>query len=301
MPKINNLDSKTFVRLVTESSRYVIKEKTNTTPAMPLEVGANLYLYSLCNFPEEFGLSTATVIRWGILYELLSIMEFEDSKRFSLHVKNSIPFITEWLDDLFLLQWDINSDDTLVDWKNESLEKWQYILDHCKHCFKRIEEPVPIFSLHNFLRHDKDCDRQYDKGNFKKTSQTIGRTEAKLDSLIRSIAFSNFSKRQILIDEFKEGLKIYRLELHSIASRWLRRLKNKKNKWFYNKADFDPVKGKHMVKVYCPANTHPRYGEFNRLNHESPGLRHVFNNMNKSNFLSRVDFADLIRMYFHVN
>ncbi len=94
---------------LTDTSCYKIDEKGIQTPAMPLEQG--LLVYRHFDYQglsgEELACSLGTIIRWALLYELLSIMEIESKSKsqFEIHKKNSIPFVTEWLDDLKLLNW----------------------------------------------------------------------------------------------------------------------------------------------------------------------------------------------------
>ncbi len=285
-----------------DTSPYQIEEKGIITPAMPLQDGVSVYRWFDYNMGDESILSLSTIIRWALLYELLSQMEYSNQEQFQLHKKNSIPFVTEWLDDLMLLNWELSYEQRdintwtygdFVYWNGEKLKDCPFnILKYCKHCFEEIHEPFSINSLHYFVQHEKDCSKKYynPKRNedFKRNFETISEVGSKLAAMMSKIevndvkamhkemgpnGFLQLDKEYIatlkvepqeaLINELNNVLGECREKLISIAQEWHSKLEAQP---FYDDSSFDPtVKSTTHDDLYFPKTTSKKYKEFNAV------------------------------------
>ena len=104
MSQFAELEPKLFITQVLESSRYQIDDKNTTSYSVPIESGFYLFLYSRIYLYESCRLSMGMILRWASLYELFLIIEkrAESSDLAKLHIRNIMPFLSEWLDDLML-------------------------------------------------------------------------------------------------------------------------------------------------------------------------------------------------------
>ena len=187
LPITKNIE---LVKLMLETnSYYQIEEKNTTSYAMPIKVGFSIYLYADINLPCN-NLFLDMVIRWTILYELFLIMETSDKKDkalFQLHMKNSIPFLTEWLDDLMLFNWELDLiENKLFDCNGIELPNSHNILQYCKYCFAKIEGKIPIDSLH--CKEDKDCSHY--KNRLQRSEKLILQIKDDLNNIASSIRIS---------------------------------------------------------------------------------------------------------------
>lgn len=313
--------------------RFSVEEKGIVTPAMPLENGCLIKLDVHYHSGESIPLGA--IIRWAILYELFSMMEHSDKKNFETNKKNSILFVTEWLDDLMLLIWELHGEvygnnviTNFVSWDGKELKNYPYVLKYCKHCFKELEERIPINSLHYNRRGEKDCSRKYKSSeDFKRNSAIISEAEKKLAAILEKIETNDqntfhkkmgpggiygFSKehieklnvqpREVILCEFNNVLKECREILASVADRWHKRLQGA---WFYNNPDFDPIIEitNRDDDLYCPKNTSKKYHEFTHLlktyGTEIEGVKSIFLCLYKANHSNRLDLVDFLRRLFY--
>lgn len=295
MRKFYELDFNSFIDYVLSTTRYLINDKDIRTPAMPIETGFNLHI--LQNATGDF-LSIEMICRWGILYELFSIIDFENKtkKEFEIKARNSLYFATEWLDDLLLFNWEIDHFDTVNDWEGKSMIPYQNILKYCKHCFKEIDSPFPIHSLHNLTHHSKDCLRKYNDKAFRNDSEEIFTTRAKLRNISREILFLKPVEKTSLVPKVKSLLEETRTTFQRIAKKWFNKLQKQD---FYTDIKFSPMANIKKVKLYIPASTTKALGDYKKqLNTVYPDLREIFNKMNEKNLEDPLTISNLTRLYF---
>lgn len=314
-------------------SRYpAIEEKGIVTYALPLEIGCLVQLDVHYNSGESIPLGT--IIRWAILYELLSIMEHSNKTNFEVNKNNSIPFVTEWLDDLVLLIWELHGEvygnsviTNFVCWDGKELKNYPYVLKYCKHCFEEIEKPIPINSLHH--SQEKDCLKNYNRDkNFKRNFGTVNKIVRKLSAISRKIedndraAWFKDTKpckfypkdfittankaeilpRKVLISELNNILKESSKELVSIAKEWHSRLRKK---WFYDKPNFNPIVEitDRNKDLYCPMDRRKEYSELTKLmtggDPEIEDMKDVFCRLRKSYSTQPLTYMNLLRRFFY--
>lgn len=310
------MDSTPSLSDLIDTSRYRVKEKGNETPAMPLESAINVYRWFEYNMGDESTLSLSLVIRWALLYEVLSHMQYTERVNFERHKKNSMPFITEWLDDLLLLNWGLEYERidldslTYVDfiyWDGTKLQGLPFnILKYCKHCLEEMNQPFSFNSLHDDEQHGQDCSKYYynpkRNTNFGKNFEMISSIKNKLHKVMYKIYINNVnaSHKKIGPDKFlslfKEYLETLQVEpqevllkelnsvigecseeLIVIAKEWHNKLNKLKEQPFYKDANFNAVVNiKDSEKFYCPKLTHKKYKSFNTIKRNSKDIREIY-------------------------
>jgi len=278
MPQFVKLEPQLFIAQILESSRYKVDDKNTTSYAVPIESGFYLFLYSCIYLHRSCWLSIGMILRWAILYELFLIIEKRaySSELTKLHIQNIMPFLSEWLDDLMLFNWEFNltyPNQTLVDWRGEELKDYHYILNRCKRCFAKFENDIPITSLHynrprskqDRLRKypDPDCSGKYkDQVHLKEYLKKISQINKDLYSIACSIRTGRV-ERNLLYSKLKELLKLARFEIISFANDCYSIFSKEK---FYKDPDFNPIlEIADYKKLYCPASKHRQYSSLDKL------------------------------------
>lgn len=297
MPEVRELKAKTLLEQAIASNCYLLIDKNILTPAIPLETGFYLYLYSAHPLTGGLYISSEMIVRWAILYELCLLMESADKKNFKLHIKNSLPFVSEWLDDLMLFNWNCFEGD-LVDWQGKKLEDYTYILNRCKRCCDKFEEKKPITSLHYNRRDEKDCSRRYNNKSLRKATDIA----YEISKVLREVGLKTESSANEN-DELKKMLRKAKIQLSTIAKKWHNHLNGEKLKNHYNNPSLSPlVEIKNYNDLYYPEGRTKEYKKLKELMRDDTyqgDTSTIFNELYSSYRLRPLTYVDLVRRYFY--